>query len=96
MGEDKKKGFEKSFEILGAVETLPDAGDNAIQVSNKRSRLKQIQEQVEELTGLLGSSAPRSRLESLCCTRPDTHMGSAHNLLANFCTSSAAVVQVFP
>ena len=55
------------------METLPDAGDNAIQVSNKRSRLKQIQEQVEELTGLLGSSAPRSRLESLCCTRPDTH-----------------------
>ena len=65
MGEDKRKGFEKSFEILGAVVTLPDASDNAIKVSNKESRLKQIQEQVEELTGLLGSSAPRSRLESL-------------------------------
>ena len=56
MGEDKRKG---------AVVTLPDASDNAIKVSNKESRLKQIQEQVEELTGLLGSSAPRSRLESL-------------------------------
>ena len=65
VGDDKRRPFEKAFEILGAVVTLPQCGDLAIQVSNKESRLLQIKEQVEELTGKLDESVPRSKLESL-------------------------------
>ena len=65
VGDDKRRPFEKAFEILGAVVTLPQCGDLAIQVSNKESRLLQIKEQVNELTGKLDESVPRSKLESL-------------------------------
>ena len=37
MGEDKRHPFQKCFEILGAVVTLPEPGSKVIQVSNKQS-----------------------------------------------------------
>ena len=65
VGEEKRKPFEKVFEILGAVVKLPDKGSDVVEVSNKPSRLTQIQEQVEELRSQLGAAISRSRLESL-------------------------------
>eukprot|EP00435_Cladocopium_sp_Y103_P059062 s2761_g21.t1 len=65
MGDDKRKPFAKQFEILGAVVTLPPAGSDEIQVTNKESRLSQLKEQVDDLSGMLGGLAPRSKLESL-------------------------------
>eukprot|EP00435_Cladocopium_sp_Y103_P062973 s66_g24.t1 len=38
VGDDKRKAFSKSFEILGAVITFPEEGSNVIEVSNKSSR----------------------------------------------------------
>ena len=65
MGEDKRHPFEKKFEILGAVISLPEAGSGTIEVSNKQSRLEQLQNQVEELKLSLGQHVSRSRLESV-------------------------------
>ena len=65
MGEEKRRPFAKSFEILGAIIPLPEAGESVIKVENKPSRLLQLNEQVEDLKSLLGSTAPRSKLESL-------------------------------
>eukprot|EP00435_Cladocopium_sp_Y103_P006698 s4577_g2.t1 len=64
-GDDKRRPFAKSFEILGAIIALPVAGDDVIRVSNKESRLAQLKEQVDELKALLNLSAPRAKLESL-------------------------------
>eukprot|EP00435_Cladocopium_sp_Y103_P018620 s4516_g4.t1 len=61
-GEDKRKPFSKSFEILGAVITFKDA---TIEVSNKETRLQQIDSQFRELKENLGQSLSRSHLESL-------------------------------
>jgi hypothetical protein len=65
MGDDKRKPFAKSFEILGAVISLPAAGESTIEVTNKESRLAQLHEQVSRLKALKGLSAQRSKLESL-------------------------------
>ena len=65
LGDDKRKPFEKSFEILGAIIALPRSGEKVIQVSNKQSRLLQIKEQIEELSSKPGATVHRSRLESV-------------------------------
>ena len=65
LGDEKRKPFEKSFEILGAVVSLPLAGRKIIQVSNKPSRLLQIKDQVAELSAKPGATVHRSRLESV-------------------------------
>jgi len=59
VGEEKRKPFEKFFEILGAVVKLPDKGSAVVEVSNKPSRLTQIQEQVEELRSQLAFTVHR-------------------------------------
>ena len=41
-GEDKRKPFEKRFEILGAVISLPPPSGGPVTVENKQSRLDQI------------------------------------------------------
>ena len=64
-GEDKRHPFMKKFEILGAVVSLPDAGSNIIQVSNKQSRLEQIAAQADELRACVGTHVSRSKLESI-------------------------------
>ena len=65
VGEDKRKPFEKVFEILGAIVKLPMLGSTVVEVSNKPSRILQIQEQVNELKRHLGTTVSRSLLESL-------------------------------
>ena len=92
-GEDKRKPFQKIFEILGAVITLPPAGGSTIEVSNKPSRIAQLQEQVAELRSLLGSSAPRSKLESLkgrLLYAAGHTYGGAHNWHVSCCTGLEA------
>ena len=64
-GEDKRKPFEKRFEILGAVISLPPPSGGPVTVENKQSRLDQIGGQVEELRHQLGKSVSRSLVESL-------------------------------
>ena len=64
-GEDKRRPFSKTFEILGAVVQLPEPGTKTIEVSNKQSRLLQLQEQVCELRSHLGSHISRTKIESL-------------------------------
>ena len=64
-GEDKRKPFEKSFEILGAVISLPPPSGGPVMVENKQSRLVQIGGQVEELKKQLGRTISRSLVESL-------------------------------
>ena len=52
VGEEKRKPFLRKFlRILGAVVKLPDKGSAVVEVSNKPSRLTQIQEQVEDTYG---------------------------------------------
>ena len=65
MGEDKRHPFEKKFEILGAVISLPKVDTGTIEVSNKQSRLEQLQNQVDELKLSLGQHISRTRLESV-------------------------------
>eukprot|EP00435_Cladocopium_sp_Y103_P008138 s3431_g2.t1 len=64
-GEDKRRPFAKTFEILGAVISFPEQGNTSVRVSNKDSRLEQIKSQVQELRDAAGLSLPRSKLESL-------------------------------
>ena len=64
-GEDKRKPFSKQFEILGAVVTFHDKPACRIEVSNKDSRLAQLEAQVKELRDALQKTVPRSQLESL-------------------------------
>eukprot|EP00435_Cladocopium_sp_Y103_P071030 s612_g36.t1 len=61
-GPDKRKPFSKSFEILGAVISFKDG---IIEVSNKESRLQQLESQTEDLRKSLGQMVSRSVLESL-------------------------------
>ena len=65
MGDEKRKPFSKKFEILGAIVTFPPSGGTTIEVTNKESRLLQLQQQVNELKGFLKATAPRAMLESL-------------------------------
>ena len=62
VGEDKRRPFAKSFEILGAIISFEG---NAIEVCNKASRIQQLQVQASELRKSLGSFVSRSVLESL-------------------------------
>jgi hypothetical protein len=64
-GEDKRRPFSKSFEILGAVVTFPTNSAGVIEVSNKETRLEQLKLQVQELQQCLGSSMSRTKIESL-------------------------------
>ena len=64
-GDDKRKPFEKKFEILGAVIALPPPDGGPVTVENKKSRLDQISGQVDELKQHLGKSVSRSLVESL-------------------------------
>eukprot|EP00435_Cladocopium_sp_Y103_P026862 s4451_g6.t1 len=61
IGDDKRKPFAKTFEILGAVICLPKAGCDVIEAANKESRLLQLKEQVDELKTMLRATAPIGR-----------------------------------
>ena len=65
LGDEKRLPFQKKFEILGAVVSLPEPGETTIYVSNKQSRIDQLATQVEELKSCLGRHAGRSKLESI-------------------------------
>ena len=64
-GDDKRRPFEKSFEILGAVVSLESSPVRCIRVSNKESRITQIQDMYRELEKSMNGSLSRSFLESL-------------------------------
>eukprot|EP00435_Cladocopium_sp_Y103_P053347 s684_g17.t1 len=65
LGEDKRHPFMKTFEILGAVISLPQKGSTKVLVSNKESRLVQLSEQVSEIGQCLGQHISRTKIESL-------------------------------
>ena len=65
LGDDKRKPFEKSFEILGAVISFESGPHRCIKVSNKESRISQIQGMYKELEESMNGSVPRSFVESL-------------------------------
>ena len=48
-GEDKRRPFSKSFEILRAVVAFPMSISGVIEVRNKETRLEQLKLQVQEL-----------------------------------------------
>ena len=64
-GEDKRRPFEKSFEILGAVVSLESSPNRCVKVSNKESRIAQIQDMYRELEQSMNGGISRSFLESL-------------------------------
>lgn len=64
-GEDKRKPFSKSFEILGAVVSFKSFPIDVIEVCNKESRLAQLEEHVAELRKSLHTSISRTQLESI-------------------------------
>ena len=64
-GEDKRKPFAKSFEILGAVISFKPSPTDLIEVCNKETRLAQLEEQVLELKKSLHASVSRTQLESI-------------------------------
>ena len=64
-GEDKRKPFSKSFEILGAVVSFKSSPIDVIEVCNKESRLAQLEEHVAELRKSLHSTISRTQLESI-------------------------------
>ncbi len=64
-GDDKRRPFEKSFEILGAVISLESSPVRCVRVSNKESRISQIQGMYQELEKSLNASISRSFIESL-------------------------------
>lgn len=64
-GDDKRRPFSKSFEILGAVISLPSSAGSPIEVSNKASRLEQLSDQVLELRRSFNKTISRSFLESV-------------------------------
>eukprot|EP00438_Fugacium_kawagutii_P009401 Skav231307 [mRNA] locus=scaffold161:371835:373196:+ [translate_table: standard] len=63
-GEDKRKPFAKSFEILGAVVSFPKGGLNIVEVSNKETRLLQLEEMTSQVKAKLNDRMPRNFLES--------------------------------
>ena len=65
MGEDKRKPFDRTFEILGAVISFESSPHRCIKVSNKKSRISQIREMYKELEGSLHGGVSRSFVESL-------------------------------
>jgi hypothetical protein len=65
VGEDKRKPFSKTFEILGAVIKLPESESKVVEVYNKESRLLRLKEQMEELRQSLGVHIGRSKIEPL-------------------------------
>ena len=64
-GDDKRRPFSKSFEILGAVISLPSSAGGPVEVSNKASRLEQLSDQVIELRRSFNKTISRSFLESV-------------------------------
>eukprot|EP00438_Fugacium_kawagutii_P021792 Skav200330 [mRNA] locus=scaffold2835:14560:15474:+ [translate_table: standard] len=64
MGDDKRKPFAKSFEILGAVVAFPKCGNSIVEVRNKDSRLVQLAEMTEQLKSRVNGRIPRHFLES--------------------------------
>lgn len=64
MGEDKRKPFAKSFEILGAVVAFPKGEDGIVEVRNKDSRLLQLAEMTEQLKSSVEGRIHRHFLES--------------------------------
>lgn len=63
-GEEKRKPLAKSFEILGAVVTFPGDGRSLVEVTNKESRVSQLDQMTMELKASLGGRITRSFLES--------------------------------
>ena len=66
---------------------------STIEVSNKPSRIAQLHEQVAELRSLMGSFAPRSKLESLkgrLLYAAAIRVGGARNWHVNCCTTLEA------
>ena len=64
-GDDKRKPFAKSFEILGAVVSFECDGHPFVRVANKESRIQQLTSLVEELKKQVGMKVPRNQVESL-------------------------------
>ena len=64
-GDDKRRPFAKSFEILGAVINLPHSDGGPIEVLNKESRLEQLRLQVEDLKSHFGKTVSRNAIESV-------------------------------
>ena len=69
LGEEKRKPFEKTFEILGAFISFESGPHRCIKVSNKESRISQIREMYKELEDALNGGVSRcwlsrSRLDS--------------------------------
>lgn len=64
-GDDKRRPFAKSFEILGAVIKLPHPCGGPIEVTNKESRLEQLRLQVADLESHFGKTVSRNAIESI-------------------------------
>ena len=90
LGEDKRKPFEKSFGILGAIITPPEVGDHEILVTNKPSWSSQISDAVSELLELKGKRVSRTVLESL-----KGRLLCARSSLVSFCISMVAKDRAF-
>ena len=65
VGEDKRRPFERSSEILGAIISFEVSPKRCIRVCNKESRIAQIQEMYRELESSINGGISRSFLESL-------------------------------
>lgn len=95
-GEEKRKPFSKRFEILGAVVEFKDEPSCRIEVSNKASRLEQLDEQVRELRKAVQQHVSRSQLESLkggCSMQPAIHMAVAPSSLVKCYTGLVGLAQ---
>ena len=90
-GEDKRRPFSKSFEILRAVVAFPMSSSGVIEVRNKETRLEQLKLQVQELQQCLGSSMSRTKIESLkgrLLYAAGQTYGRVHSWHAKSCTDS--------
>lgn len=64
-GEDKRKPFSTSFEILGAVVSFECGEVPFVRISNKESRIKQLVDTVGDLKKRVGQRTSRTNIESL-------------------------------
>ena len=64
-GEEKRKPFASSFEILGAVVSFELSDSPFVRISNKASRIEQLVEVVGGLKGRVGQKISRTSIESL-------------------------------
>ena len=64
-GEEKRRPFSKSFEILGAIVSFPMDQTGVVTVCNKESRLEQLKLQLMELREAQGTAISRTKVESL-------------------------------